>query len=102
VRGGVCATRCPRSLVRALRCAGGARSFTAIGESAADTNVSQQVLAALAAGGCPPSESWIRRTLRGTVVPAPVWLMGCPSARVPALGSGFARFRFSPQVITVT
>ena len=40
----------------------GARSFTAIGEWAA--NASRQVLAALGAGGCPPSESCVRRTLQ--------------------------------------
>lgn len=40
----------------------GARSFTAIGEWAA--NASAQVLAALGAGVCPPSESCVRRTLQ--------------------------------------
>jgi predicted transposase YbfD/YdcC len=40
----------------------GARSFTAIGEWAA--NASQQVLTALGVGACPPSESCLRRTLQ--------------------------------------
>src|ERR671916_1560611 len=40
----------------------GARSFTAIGEWAA--NASHQVLAALGAGACQPSESCVRRTLQ--------------------------------------
>src|SRR3954447_4043971 len=40
----------------------GCRSFTAIGEWAA--NASEQVLAALAVGACPPCESTIRRTLQ--------------------------------------
>lgn len=40
----------------------GCRSFTAIGEWAADASV--EVLAALAVAGCPPSESTIRRTLQ--------------------------------------
>ncbi len=40
----------------------GARSFTAIGEWAA--NASQHVLAALGVGACPPSESCVRRTLQ--------------------------------------
>jgi DDE_Tnp_1-associated/Transposase DDE domain len=40
----------------------GARSFTAIGEWAA--NASQQVLTALGAGAGPPSESCVRRTLQ--------------------------------------
>ena len=40
----------------------GARSFTAIGEWAA--NASGQVLAALGVGDCPPSESCVRRVLQ--------------------------------------
>jgi predicted transposase YbfD/YdcC len=40
----------------------GARSFTAIGEWAA--NASEQVLAALGTAGCPPSESCVRRALQ--------------------------------------
>lgn len=40
----------------------GCRSFTAIGQWAA--NASTQVLAALGVGGCPPEESTIRRALR--------------------------------------
>jgi hypothetical protein len=40
----------------------GARSFTAIGEWAA--NASAQVLAALSVAAGPPSESWVRRTLQ--------------------------------------
>jgi predicted transposase YbfD/YdcC len=40
----------------------GCRSFTAIGEWVA--NASDQVLAALGVGGCPPCESTIRRTLQ--------------------------------------
>lgn len=40
----------------------GARSFTAIGEWAA--NASAQVLVALGASVCPPSESCVRRTLQ--------------------------------------
>jgi predicted transposase YbfD/YdcC len=40
----------------------GARSFTAIGEWAA--NASQQVLAGLGVGACAPSESCVRRTLQ--------------------------------------
>ena len=40
----------------------GARSFTAIGEWAA--NASEQVLAGLQIPGCPPRESTIRRTLQ--------------------------------------
>jgi predicted transposase YbfD/YdcC len=40
----------------------GARSFTAIGQWAA--NASDQVLLLLAVGGCPPCESTIRRTLQ--------------------------------------
>src|SRR4051794_40888000 len=40
----------------------GCRSFTAIGEWAA--NASEQVLAALAVGACPPCESTIRRPLQ--------------------------------------
>jgi predicted transposase YbfD/YdcC len=40
----------------------GARSFTAIGEWAADA--SDQVLSALGVGGCPPCESTIRRLLQ--------------------------------------
>jgi predicted transposase YbfD/YdcC len=40
----------------------GCRSFTAIGEWVA--NASDQVLAALEVGGCPPCESTIRRTLQ--------------------------------------
>jgi predicted transposase YbfD/YdcC len=40
----------------------GCRSFTAVGEWA--SNASEQVLAALEVGGCPPCESTIRRTLQ--------------------------------------
>lgn len=60
---GVCGIRSRQSWALAV-CAvlAGCRSFTAIGQWAA--NASDQILAALEVGGCAPCESTIRRTLQ--------------------------------------